>query len=209
MTNGFRSLAALAALRWLLPVVMATLFAGCGSREIRVYRVAKSPEESKPTPPTASSPHSAEHVHQTPIRWQLPRGWEQLPAGEMRLGDFRVQGANGERAEVMITPLAGRAGSDLANVNRWRGQVGLAPLAEDQLAANSETVQVGNEAAQLFEIAGISGDDEKTRILAVIFRRGQTSWFFKMIGPDALVQKEKSGFIAFLGTISFHDVAAN
>jgi hypothetical protein len=194
--------------RLLASVLLAALLAGCGSREIRVYRVAKQNEQPKLSAQPQNLPHSAAHAHPSPIHWQLPKGWEQLPPGEMRLGDFRVHGSDGARAEVTIIPLAGRAGTDAANVNRWRGQVGLSPIAEDQLAANSESVQVGRETARLYEMAGVAGDDEKTRILAVIFRRGETSWFFKMIGNDALVETEKSTFKEFLKRILFDAVAS-
>jgi hypothetical protein len=198
MTIGLRSLG--------LALVVAML-TGCGSREINVYRVAKTAEQPQPATQPAHAPHSVAQAHQAPIQWQLPKGWEQLPPGEMRVGDFRIRGTNSALAEMMITPLAGRAGSDLANVNRWRGQVGLAPISEEQLVTNSESVEIGRESARLFDMTGVSGDDEKTRILAVIYRRGETSWFFKMLGNAALVENEKGTFKEFLKAVSFSDVA--
>jgi hypothetical protein len=43
----------------------------------------------------------------------------------MRVASFRVTGKDGKQADVSVIPLPGLAGSDLDNVNRWRGQVGL------------------------------------------------------------------------------------
>ena len=77
------------------------------------------------------------------------------------------------------------------------------PITDAQLAEASEPVEIGDRSSRLFEMAGVAADDEKTRILATVLRRGETSWFFKMIGSDALVQREKATFKAFLKAISF------
>jgi hypothetical protein len=114
-----------------------------------------------------------------------------LPPGEIRLGDFRVHGADGARAEITIVPLPGLAGREVDNVNRWRGQVGLGPITEEQLVAQSEPVEISDRSSCLYDMAGASADGAETRILAVIRRRGETAWFFKMIGDDALVQSGK------------------
>ncbi len=199
MTNRSISLLTAAGPRRLAGLILALLLTGCGNREIRVYRVAKQPGQS---PVAATSPQPPVQSGQKRVLWQLPKGWEELPPGDMRLGDFRVHGADG-RAEVTIIPLAGLAGRDVDNVNRWRGQVGLEPVKDEQLVELSESVAIGDRSSRLFEMAGVAADDEKTRILATVLRRGETSWFFKMMGSDALVQREKTTFKAFLKAISF------
>jgi hypothetical protein len=200
MLIGLRSLFSPRRAGWLLAAV---LFTGCENRETRVYRVPKPLAASHVAPPAAHAAHqSAAHPRRAHVHWQLPKGWEELPPSEMRMGDFRVHGADG-RAEVTIIPLAGLAGSDVDNVNRWRGQVGLEPITEGQLKENYETVEIADQSSRLYDMAGVSGDDEKTRILVTILRRGETSWFFKMIGGDALVQREKATFKSFLKAISF------
>lgn len=35
--------------------------------------------------------------------------------------------------EIAVTRFGGRVGGELANVNRWRGQIGLEPIGEDEL----------------------------------------------------------------------------
>ena len=40
------------------------------------------------------------------------------------------------KAEIAVTVFPGNVGGLTANVNRWRGQIGLAPLAPAELEAN-------------------------------------------------------------------------
>ena len=164
-------------------LVVMLAVAGCGRNDIQVYRVAKE------TPPSAAA--------------NLPAGWQEVPPGEMRVAAFRVNGQNGKMADVGITPLPGAAGSDLANVNRWRGQVGAAPVSEEELAKLAEPVQIAGQAAQLYDQGGSNpGSGDKNRILAAILRREGTTWFFKMTGDDELVAQQKPAFIAFFKTYS-------
>src|ERR1041384_7304194 len=97
----------------ILALATASMLAGCGRNDVQVYRVAKE------TP----SPQSA----------ALPAGWTATPPGEMRIASYRVSGKDGKTADVAVVPLPGMAGSDLANVNRWRGQVGAPEVSQDDL----------------------------------------------------------------------------
>jgi len=122
----------------------------------------------------------------------------------MRVGSFRVKGNSGKLADVSIVPLPGLAGSDLANVNRWRGMVGQPEVAEADLPKLAEKVQVGEQEADLFDLGGKNPDSgEKARILAAVLRRDGVAWFFKMTGPDELVTQQKPVFKEFLKTVVF------
>jgi hypothetical protein len=90
------------------------------------------------------------------------------------------------------------AGGDFANVNRWRGQVGLPPLADDEIAKLAEKITVAGQPADLYDLAGGA-----QRILGVILHRDATAWFFKMTGDADLVENQKSAFISFLKTLQF------
>src|ERR1051326_6241842 len=107
-------------------------------------------------------------------------------------------------ADVSVIPLPGMAGRDVDNVNRWRGQVGLAPVDEAELGKLSEAVKVGGQDGKLYEMAGQNaGSGEKTRMLAAIVRRPDAAWFFKMVGDDALLAEQKSAFVVYLKSFSF------
>ena len=122
----------------------------------------------------------------------------------MRAASFRVAGKDGKQADVSVIPLPGLAGSDLDNVNRWRGQVGLPGVSEAELAKLAQPVEIAGQSASLYEQAGANpGSGDKSRILAAITRRDGTAWFFKMTGDDALVAEQKPAFIEFLKSVSF------
>ena len=138
------------------------------------------------------------------LQYQRPADWQEAPLGEMRAASFRVAGKDGKQADVSVIPLPGLAGSDLDNVNRWRGQVGLPGVSEAELAKLAQPVEIASQSASLYEQAGANpGSGEKTRILAAITRRDGVAWFFKMTGDDGLVVQQKPAFIEFLKSVSF------
>lgn len=138
------------------------------------------------------------------IQCKRPADWQEAPLGEMRTASFRVASKDGKQADVIVIPLPGLAGSDLDNVNRWRGQVGLPGVSEEELAKLAQPVQIAGQSASLYEQAGANpGSGDKSRILAAITRRDGTAWFFKMTGDDALVAGQKPAFVDFLKSVNF------
>lgn len=177
------------------------LLPGCGRNEIQVYQVAKETPANQ-APATREPANSGSALPS--LTWKLPAGWEEVPAGEMRLASFRVKASDGQTADVGIFPLPGMAGSDLNNVNRWRGQVGQGAVTEEELAKMAEAVPVSGTTAKLYEQAGENpGSGDKTRILAAILRREGVAWFFKMTGPDALVSQQKAAFVDWMKSLAF------
>jgi hypothetical protein len=127
----------------------------------------------------------------------------------MRAASFRVAGKDGKQADVSVVPLPGLAGSDLDNVNRWRGQVGLPGVSQAELAKLAQPVEVAGQPASLYEQAGSNpGSGDKSCILAAITRRDGVAWFFKMTGDDGLVAEQKPAFIEFLKSVSFPPATA-
>jgi hypothetical protein len=168
------------------------LAVGCGRNDINVYIVPKE-QPSAPMPveqtPTDAAPQ---------LKWEAPAGWETLPPGNFRVASFKVTGPDGKQADVSVIPLPGDAGGDFSNVNRWRGQVGLAPIAEDELAKFTQAVEIAGQPSALYEQTGATNS-----ILAAIQHRAGTTWFYKMTGDSQLVPQQKPVFIAFLKSIQF------
>jgi hypothetical protein len=180
---------------------------GCKRQDIQVYTVPK--ETVRPEVTANSGGGEASGEAKPGLTWKTPEGWEEVPPGEMRVASFRVKGENGKQADVSAVPLPGMAGGDIGNVNRWRGQLGLSPVAEGDLPKIAEAVEVAGQSGQLFDQAGkAAGSDDPTRMLAVIYRKEGTAWFFKMTGDDELVAKQKPTFIAFLKTLNFEGKAS-
>jgi hypothetical protein len=94
-----------------------------------------------------------------PLTWEVPKGWKQdrTPPGKgqfARFATFRLSGKDSDDLELTVTSLGreGQAGDIEANVNRWRGQLGLAPV--DDLANVAQTLKVGQIKATLVDMKG-------------------------------------------------------
>ena len=131
-----------------------------------------------------------------PTWGRLPEGWsvDAAPVA-MSVASFTVRDGSQE-ASLSITPLGGTQDL-LANVNRWRRQVGLEPLAE-LTESPPESLEVAGRPGSLVDIAG-----DLRRTLGVISTRGETTWFYKLSGPDRLVAGQRAAFEAFVGSIRF------
>jgi hypothetical protein len=126
----------------------------------------------------------------------------------MRVASFDVA-ADGKQADVSVIPLGGVSGSDLANVNRWLGQIGQPAVAEAELSKLAEKVEIAGQPADLYDLAGTSpGSGDAQRILGVILHHDDTSWFFKMTGEANLVEAQKPAFVAFLKSVGFGEPTA-
>ena len=113
----------------------------------------------------------------------------------MRKATWIVSGPNGSKAEIAVTVFPGSVGGLTANVNRWRGQIGLSPASADEIAAAAKAAKVGGLAAQRFVM---TSDDGKKTVDAVMASKDGATWFFKMNGETAAVEANAAAFVAFL-----------
>ena len=186
----------------LILLLVAGLASGCGRDDVKAYTVPKEPPaQTAPENLPADHPDVGAAAASPQLKWRTPDGWKELPAGEFRVGSFKVTGRDGKQADVSVIPLPGAAGGDFSNVNRWRGQVGQPPVTEEELKTLAQPVEVGGESATLYEQNGANPAGEPTRILAVVQHRGGTAWFFKMTGDDQLVAQQKPAFVEFLKSV--------
>jgi len=177
--------------------LMTVALTGCGRDEIKVYKIAKADAAAAATEAPAANPAA-------PLTWTTPAGWEQKSPGEMRVASFGIVGANGKLADVSVIPLPGGAGGDLPNVNRWRGQVGLAPVAEAELPALAQAVEIAGQPAKLYQFDGQNpGSGEPMSVLSAVALHNGTTWFFKMTGDVGVVTKQRTAFIEFLKSVKF------
>jgi hypothetical protein len=88
----------------------------------------------------------------------------------------------------------------LANINRWRGQLGLPALSAAELPAVRATVSTDHFEFVLVEF-GNPAATPPTRMLGAFATHQGNTWFFKLTGPDELVAAEKPAFVSFLHTV--------
>jgi len=146
---------------------------------------------------------AASNVTQTPvdkptIRWEIPDGWKTAPAASMRYASFTIAGKDGQTGDVSVVVFSGDGGSDLENVNRWRGQLGLPPLTAEGLKSAVSSLPLRNSSLSTADLAGASD-----AILVAWTRRDGHVWFFKLSGPEELVTTEKPNFTKFLQSVQF------
>lgn len=164
---------------------------GCGDRgQIDRYR------ETGTTTPAAEERMPASHPPLSgEYRWQAPEGWVAQPPSSMRMGSFLVpQGT--EQGDLSVIRLAGTAGGTLNNLNRWRGQLGLEPVAaEDPAAAGRETAC---PAGTFTWWHLVSGEPQNQGMLVGMLPAGDHSLFVKLTGSAELVGAAEEQFIRFL-----------
>lgn len=134
------------------------------------------------------------------LTWTAPASWRAKPVSAMRKGSFAIPGPEGADGDLSITAFPGDVGGKLANVNRWRGQLELPPLADAELEGALTHLEVNGLHADVVEFANAQAAKPQRLIGAVVPFEGAT-WFFKLTGPDALVAQQKDAFFAFLKTI--------
>ncbi|MBI4422918.1 MAG: hypothetical protein HY554_04295 [Elusimicrobia bacterium] len=128
------------------------------------------------------------------LSWSVPSGWQSRPSGGMRFATFAVPG----EAELSVVALEGQAGGELANVNRWRGQLGLAPLSEDEFRKQSSRVTSKAGALRVVEIIS---QDGKSGMIGAILAQDAKTWFFKLTGGAGPVKAARPSLERFLSSL--------
>jgi hypothetical protein len=167
-----------------------------------------------PTGPAASAPPSsaagdpqmnpAANVSYRLASFKAPDGWQEQPGtNTMRVNSFRV-GVGDQQDEVIISRiLKGQSGGLLDNYNRWRGQVGLGPIASES-EAGMQTGFVGDTPAMFVTFVGPKpADGPAKELLVAMTIVGRDDWFIKILGPEPLVSAQQTAFRQFLGSLKF------
>jgi len=134
------------------------------------------------------------------LSWTAPASWVAKAPGMVRKGSYNVPGDGGAVGDVAITAFPGDTGGLFANVNRWRGQIGLPSIAESGLESAIERLELNGFHIVLVDATGTSNGQPVRLLGAIVPHDGQT-WFFKLTGPAALVGQEQAAFRGFLATL--------
>lgn len=211
--------------RHLLIAFAALLVAsGCRDAKIAAYRVPKETPPAAAANAPSADPHAGlgiPPVNPAPtpsdmasipvptatggeLTWTAPAHWQSRPASAMRKATLIIPGSSpGEQAELAVTAFPGNVGGNLANLNRWREQLQLAPVAASELDSALVHLHAGDLHIDVAELLGPvpAGNQPRQRVLGAIVPFNGATWFFKLTGPDALVAGEKPAFLAFVQTL--------
>jgi len=144
---------------------------------------------------TAAAPASsvpAAPVSDAGPKWTAPSEWTSEPPRQFQAALWTVSQGD-QKVEISVSQSGGSLDANLA---RWRTQVGADPSGAD--AAAQEAITVGGAAGTRVELKGA----EKS-IVGVIVPQGDRAWFFKMMGPVALVDQERARFQSFVESVQF------
>jgi hypothetical protein len=179
----------------------ATTKVALGDADATVVDMTGPGPRSGMRPPMAAAapaPAPAEEGR-APLEYKLPEGWKKGPPKAFSVVTLRT-GDGGLAAEVTVSPVGG---GRLLNVNRWRDQLGLGPVSEEQLRKDLREIPVAGGKGAYVELIGPEKDGGRRSILGVMAEDAGTPWVFKMTGPADVVARQKPAFEAFVSSVRF------
>ena len=185
---------------------MLTLPAFIVSCERTVVREYEAPKETFAQKAAVREQiEQAQSSAQAPaISLKAPPDWQRQPPAPMRKASFVVQEADGAKVDISVTSFQGESGGLLANINRWRGQLGLDAVDAEQLESTIERRTLAGREFVIVDFANEQAPaDKKQRVIGAIVPASDETWFFKMTGNDALTAAQKPAFLEVLESVEF------
>jgi len=142
----------------------------------------------------ASSGAASGSLEQRLASFHPPSHWSPEENASPILAASFLATNDSEGARITVTSLVGEGGGALLNINRWRGQLGLAPV--DHLDEHAGIVR---ESPLVVDLAT---EDQSLRMLAAIIPSGGSSYFVKMTGTVDGAGAELDGFYQLVTLVS-------
>jgi len=130
------------------------------------------------------------------LTWTAPNSWKEKKLTEFRKASFVSVTPSGE-CDVSVTSFPGDTGGYLANLNRWRSQLQLPALKENEL---EKYIQKKQFKYLSFDCVFFENKEKSMRIAMVMIK--EDMWFFKIVGPKKAVQTENKVWSHFLDSIN-------
>ena len=155
-------------------------------------------------PPFAQAGGAGSAAGDAGVKYQAPEGWEEEPAGGFRKASFKVKDGD-KLLDISLSDLSAQAGELLPNINRWRQQVNLPEISQEELDKQLQPIQFGDKIdGHIVELVGEAQDGSgKETILGAIAIHGDKAWFVKARGSADLAEREKQKFEQFVRSIQF------
>ncbi len=193
-----------------LVAAVCILAAGCDRDEVTHFRVAKARPPALPaavvpaaqggmTGDVPAAPRPARGA----LRWTLPAGWTESEGGQMRFATLKPPASAKGKIDGSVVVLPGPAGGELANVNRWRGQIGLGAIDEAALARARKVMQTKAGPLKVYDFT--SDGKPASRLVAGLAEVQGNTWFVKLTGDADAVGAARDDFMKLLGSLRFDE----
>lgn len=122
-----------------------------------------------------------------------PEGWVTETPGPMQMAKFTVPPKDGATAEVMVSVFPSDTGGAVANVRRWRGQIGMPEADDATIQAGIKPLEGGPEGATIVDL-----ENAGRALIGAIVPRDGKYYFFKLMGGTPAVASARESFIVFV-----------
>ncbi len=173
------------------------LLASCKDDEIRTYRVATDPTPDSTGAPVVDQPQKSPDQAQLSVGWKAPDDWKAEKPAQFIIAAYALPAGG----RVTVSKLGGDGGGLAANINRWRGQLGLKPAADHEVVGQPLKVADSDEVMQLFNLTTENSADDADGILAAVLTLKTETWYFKFSGPVGVLRKTEGVFAEFLQSV--------
>lgn len=133
------------------------------------------------------------------LSYTTPEGWETLEASGIRKANLKVSDAHGS-AELTVLAFPGDVGGRLANINRWRAQIGLEASKPEDLPAYTEPYSISGHGGLYIRLEGL-----EQSILGGLLPFHGFTWFFKLQGNRETVLANEAQMKIFLDSVRLED----
>ncbi|MDP6613824.1 MAG: hypothetical protein QF835_02250 [Candidatus Marinimicrobia bacterium] len=173
------------------------LMLSCDSNNhIRTYHLPKIHHTNNETFQTKS-----QKPQLSGFTWEKPDSWIPSQGSSMRIASFDVPFSTG-MGDLSVMELGGDGGGLVANVNRWRGQIGLEPLEESEIRAQAQPGESKIGPYEIFQL--INDSNSNTAMLTAILPMNNSTLYIKLTASkDGIIDLEKD-FKTFCSSIK-HD----
>ncbi len=171
----------------LLSLLGLVLLTACSREETQTYQTPKMQQPAAPVIPVAPQPAG------TGFTATLPAGWTEKPGSGMRKVSYSIEGTSIDFYLISLS-----MGDVPSNVNRWRGQVGLADAAPEAIAQDLLTFQAGGHDVSYIEIYNEEGGKG---IIAALVDLAPTYWYFTAKGSVEELKAHAPALLKFLESL--------
>lgn len=190
------------------PLLSVILITACSKEEPAAYVVPKQTVPAAPQPRVmgsdadnqavlaAHAAMSAQMPEAAGFTAALPAGWTEVPGSGMRKASYAIPGT---AIDFYLISLS--MGDVPSNVNRWRGQVELAPASADEIEKQVQTLAIEGHPSSYIEIYNEQGGKG---IIAAIVPVGPQYWYFTAKGSVAELKAHAGDIRAFLESLKIN-----